>query len=56
MRFGKRLRFSRTKIQRPSPRIFRQRFLIEGRTDWTKPYLDPNDRRARYARRDYFRG
>jgi len=38
------------------PEDFRQRFLIEGRTDWTKPYFDRNDRQGRYTRRDYFRG
>lgn len=38
------------------PEDFKQRFLIEGRTDWTKPYFDRNDRQARFTRRDYFAG
>jgi hypothetical protein len=37
-----------------TPEDFRQRFLIEGRTDWTKSYFDRTDRRAGYARRVYF--
>jgi phosphatidylserine/phosphatidylglycerophosphate/cardiolipin synthase-like enzyme len=39
-----------------TPEDFKQRFLIEERTDWTKPYFDRTDRRARYARRVYLAG
>jgi phosphatidylserine/phosphatidylglycerophosphate/cardiolipin synthase-like enzyme len=35
---------------------FRQRYLVEGRTDWTKPYFDRNNRQGRYTRREYFAG
>lgn len=38
------------------PEDFKQRFLIEGKNDWTVPYFQQNDRQARCARRLYFAG
>jgi phosphatidylserine/phosphatidylglycerophosphate/cardiolipin synthase-like enzyme len=38
-----------------NPDDMKQGFLIED-ADWTKSYFDPNDRRARMARRLYFAG
>jgi phosphatidylserine/phosphatidylglycerophosphate/cardiolipin synthase-like enzyme len=38
------------------PEDFRQRFLVEGRKDWTTPYFNRNDRNGRGTRRIYFAG